>query len=91
MIGNICIHITVGHHPDGNMLFLFICWNWVWSTIYIMWIFPFSYLRPYANICIWIWFLAYPCSSSIGGRGFYWFWMSEKLTEEGKMKEITFR
>jgi len=21
MIGNICIHITVGHHPDGNMHF----------------------------------------------------------------------
>jgi hypothetical protein len=56
-----------------------------------MWIFPFSYLRPYANICIWIWFLAYPCSSGIGGRGYTWFWMSEKMTEEGKMKPITFR
>ena len=63
-----------------------------------MWIFPFSYLRPYANICIviifnlkWIWFVAYPCSSGIGGRGYNWFWLSEKLSEEGKMKEITFR
>jgi hypothetical protein len=56
-----------------------------------MWIFPFSYLRPYANICIWIWFLSYPCSSSIGGRGITWFWMSEKLTEEGKMIPVTFR
>jgi len=43
--------------------FLFICWSWVWSTIYIAWIFPYSYLRPYANICIWIWFLSYPCST----------------------------
>jgi hypothetical protein len=32
--------------------FLWICWSWVWSTIYIAWIFPYSYLRPYANICI---------------------------------------
>ena len=32
--------------------FLWICWSWVWSTVYIAWIFPYSYLRPYANICI---------------------------------------
>jgi hypothetical protein len=36
-------------------------------------------------------FVAYPCSSGIGGRGYNWFWLSEKLSEEGKMKEITFR
>jgi len=35
--------------------------------------------------------LSYPCSSSIGGRGVNWFWLSEKLNEEGKMKEITWR
>jgi hypothetical protein len=32
--------------------FLYICWYWAWVTVYIWWIFPRTYLRPYANYCI---------------------------------------